>query len=146
MFTRGQANNLEWKGLSKGRVTASNFYRVHTKVGSLQRKSNTDCSKIVESFLNPQNIWHLSQISRGVQLEQTAVEKLRIQLLQQDHSNANIRECGLFIHPQQPYTGSSPDGICSGDCCEGRFVEIKCPTRDIDSLPYLERKKKKKLR
>lgn len=138
--TRGQANNLEWKRLRKGRVTASNFYRVYTKVESLRRKPNTDCSKLVESLLNPPNIGHLPQISRGVQLEQTAVEKLRALLLQQGHSNVNIRECGLFIHPQQPYMGASPDGICSCDCCGDRLVEIKCPTRDIGSLPYLERK------
>ena len=66
--TRGQANNLEWKRLRKGRVTASNFYRVYTKVESLRRKPNTDCSKLVESLLNPPNIGHLPQISRGVQL------------------------------------------------------------------------------
>lgn len=39
--TVGQSSNSLWHDLRKGRITASNFYAVHTRMNSL--KKNPDC-------------------------------------------------------------------------------------------------------
>ena len=51
--TLGQAENPLWHALRKGRITASNFYKVKTKVGSL-RKAGTNtvnAKKLVASLI-----------------------------------------------------------------------------------------------
>lgn len=45
----------------------------------------------------------------------------------QTHSNATLKDCGLFVMQDHPYIGASPDGILSCDCCPLSVLEVKCP-------------------
>ncbi|XP_067939760.1 uncharacterized protein [Watersipora subatra] len=137
VFTRGQSENENWRRLKRGRVTASNFYKIHTKMESLKCGPSTDCSKLVESIINPSKWLHLSQILEGAKIEPLALENLKLLLLQEGRKNVKINSCGLFIHNKLQFIRASTDGICSSDCCETRLVEIKCPARDVNCLPYL---------
>ncbi|XP_067933338.1 uncharacterized protein [Watersipora subatra] len=115
VFTRGQSENENWRRLRRGRVTASNFYKIHTRMESLKRSPSTNCSKLVESIINPPKLLHLSQILKGAKLKPLALENLKLLLLQ-GHQNVKINSCGLFIHKKLQFIGASPDGICSCDC------------------------------
>ena len=42
------------------------------------------------------------------------------------HTNLQVAECGLFINPQWPFVGTSPDGIITCDCCSKGVLGIKC--------------------
>lgn len=143
--TVGQSKNEIWRRLRKGRITASNFYRVHTKMESLKKNPSTDSSKLVASLINPPDISHLSQIAQGNAKEKPALKKL-FQLLSKNHRNLAISECGLYLSEVKPYLGASPDGLVSCDCCQPALVEIKCPTLELDCLSYLDEAKYLKTR
>ena len=42
---------------------------------------------------------------------------------------------GLFIDPEKPYLGASPDSIVVCKCCGKRVLEVKCPMCVRDGLP-----------
>lgn len=134
----GQSNNPVWIQLRKGRVTASNFYRVHTRMESLRVNPTLSCDNLLNSMLYPKPLDHLSHIQRGRELEVTAIEELTRLLTSHGHSNLLIKDCGLFLHAEHQYLGASPDGLAICDCCNKTLLEIKCPTRDVNALPYLD--------
>lgn len=43
------------------------------------------------------------------------------------HQKFSVEENGLFVNPQWPYIGASPDGIVCCLCCGRSALEIKCP-------------------
>ena len=51
------------------------------------------------------------------------------------HEDFTIEETGLFIDPDLPYLGASPDSIVSCTCCGKGVVEVKCPFCFKDGLP-----------
>lgn len=135
--TVGQNDNVIWKLLRRGRLTASNFYRVHTKVETVRKNPMADCAKLVTSLLNPDDISHLPQIRRGIESEREAVQTV-VRILSESHTNVELHECGLFLCSQHPYLGASPDGLLTCNCCQPTLLEVKCPTADLTSLPYLD--------
>ena len=50
------------------------------------------------------------------------------------HEDFSVSECGLFVYPQKPFLGASPDGIVYCKCCGSGVCKIKCPYRfrDVD--------------
>ena len=142
LHTRDQSSNPHRKKLRNGRITASNFYKVHSRVKSLRKKPTLDCSSLFNSLLNPTDLSHLAQIRTGSALEPEAIQALITELEVQGHTNVKIRNCGLYIHKSHQFIGASPDGIQTCDCCcKPKLVEIKCPTKSISSLPYLDSRK-----
>ena len=58
------------------------------------------------------------------------------------HVNLRVSLCGLFINPQFPILGASPDGIVECECCGVGVLEIKCPycVRDCtEETEFLEK-------
>lgn len=140
----GQSRNTVWIKLRKGRITASNFYRVHTKMNSIRSNPNLSCENLLKSLLHPTPLDHLSQIQRGRELEASAIDELIITLVAQGHTNVDVKDCGLFIDSENQYLGASPDGVATCDCCGKTLIEIKCPTVKFNDLPYLDSIKKLK--
>ena len=62
----------------------------------------------------------------GCQHENEALNTFSLKMKSQ-HTNFKIEQCGLFLNPEFPYLGASPDGLALCDCCECMLVEIKCP-------------------
>ena len=62
---------------------------------------------------------------------------------QENHRDASIRDCGLFIHDSKQYLGASPEALVECPCCGKDFLEIKCPSSIMnknplpENLPYL---------
>ena len=50
------------------------------------------------------------------------------------HSSFNVKLAGLYVDPQMPHLGATPDGLVSCLCCGDGLLEIKCPysIRDCD--------------
>ena len=140
--TREQSDSAMWKTVRFGRLTASNFYRVYTRIETLKSAPTADMSKLVHSFLNPPDIAHLPQIARGKALESQAVETL-LDCLKKRHKNVVFIQCGFFIDSKMPYIGATPDGIISCECHGKSLIEVKCPTSDLSVLQYLENGKLK---
>lgn len=140
--TREQSDSTLWKMARAGRITASNFHRVFTKVTNLNKNPALDMGPLVNSFLQPSNLNHISHIARGKLLEPAAV-KCALDILRDTHVNLKSRSSGLYIHPVYHYIGASPDQILTCDCHGVHLLEVKCPTIPIDSLPYLSNGKLK---
>ena len=75
--TVGQSSNELWKRMRLGRITASNFYRVFTKVETLKKEPSTDCSKLIRSLISPTPLGHLPQIAEGIKNELLLCKKLQ---------------------------------------------------------------------
>lgn len=142
--TVGQSDNSLWHRVRKGRITASNFYRVHTKVESLKQKPTASCESLVESLINPPLLSHLPQIAKGSENERVAAAKFVDVLIELGHKNVMIKSCGFYIDKNKQYLGASPDGIVTCDCCPPSLLEIKCPSKSIAQLSYLNETKKLK--
>ena len=75
-ITVGQANNEAWHQQREGRITASNFYRVFTKVESMKVSEDNSADKLVDSLLGkakpPTN---LPALKYGREMELIAVKE-----------------------------------------------------------------------
>ncbi|XP_053692663.1 uncharacterized protein LOC128741112 [Sabethes cyaneus] len=109
--TRGQGqgqNRSRWFQLKFGRITAS-------KLWELSRCKTTDGS-LVHSLLGQQSVT-TEAMKRGLELEGKVVDVLK-------KCYPNVRTCGLFLDPNFPTFGASPDAINNTT-----VFEIKCPSK-----------------
>lgn len=136
--TRGQSDNPAWYAARKGRLTASNFYQVHTRMETRKKCLNTDMAPLVRSLLNPRNLASLLPIQKGRELESVALEKFGDEM-RATHDNICISTCGLFIDTARPFIGASPDGLVECSCHGKAIIEIKCPSTEIKNLSYLDK-------
>jgi hypothetical protein len=111
-----QSGCSEWLELRRNILTASNFGRV------IRRRLDTSCQNMVKDILYKKSIDHVQSIRHGKDNEKLALEQLSAQ------ENVKILSCGLYIDPDVPYFGASPDGITR----EGILVEMKCPTTSFN--------------
>ena len=92
-----------------GRITASNFNRVFTKVESMKASEENSTDNLVDTKLGrakpPTN---LPALKCGRDMEPIVVEKF-IRYFKNHHNNVRYRECGIFIDKRKQYLGASPD-------------------------------------
>ena len=119
--TRGQAASKLWYRCRAGRITASRMRAVcHTQLTSPSRS-------LILAICNPLSIRFISKATEwGCRHEKTARETY-LNIMKKKHDNFSVQDCGLFIHPQYPHLGATPDGIISCQCCGSGALEIKCP-------------------
>ena len=123
-ITVGQADNEAWHQQREGRITASNFYRVFTKVESMKASKENSADKLVDSLLGkakpPTN---LPALKYGRDMEPIAVEEF-IKYFKKHHKDVRYRECGIFIDKTKQYLGASPDLLIECSCCGEAVVEL----------------------
>ncbi|CAB3252762.1 unnamed protein product [Arctia plantaginis] len=105
-----QSESSEWLELRRSLLTASNFGKV------IKMKPDTSCANIVKQLLYKINI-EAVPLQHGREYEKKALQQLSTQ------EAVDIRHCGLYIDPEIPYLGATPDGIID----EETIVEVKCP-------------------
>ncbi|XP_069126934.1 uncharacterized protein [Argopecten irradians] len=121
-----------WHTLRRGRITASRFYAVHTKVNAIKKADKDIDTKPLlkvlkgESGLSDDPAKLPRAMKHGLEMEPTA----KVQFYEgnkQHHQNFIVENCGFFIHPTKSFLGASPDMLSSCSCCGEGIVEIKCP-------------------
>ena len=119
--TRLQSKSKLWFKYQAGRVTASRMKAVcRTGITNpSQSLIKSICYPEAFSFTSKQTEW-------GCKHEKQAQEKYE-KVTKPSHSNLQISENGLFINPQWPFIGASPDGVITCECCTKGVLEIKCP-------------------
>ena len=129
-LTRGQSRCQRWFDEKKWRITASKFGDV-CKSGP-----DRDLDILASNIYDPPNLSGYPAVRHGLMYEATALERFTSQ------TGKNIKGCGLFILPEFPFLGASPDGLVEG---EDAIVEVKCPYAAKDKkilpgkhIPYLE--------
>lgn len=140
--TVGQAENSVWVYQRKGRMTASNFYSVYTRVNTIKCNASTINEPNVEPLIKKlmgyqRNNPDLPALKHGRSFEPVARERY-LSLVRCRHNDFKFRECGLFVHPDKPYLGASPDLLVECVCCGPGVVEIKCPFSITHESPSAE--------
>lgn len=130
--TIGQSENSTWVIQRKGRITASNFYAVFTKVNSLKGETMNskwlNADPLIRRLMGYAGIdlTDLPSLKYGRSFEPVARENY-LEVVKSKHQKLTFRECGLFIHSEKVYLGASPDLLVECQCCGPGVVEIKCP-------------------
>ena len=73
---------------------------------------------LAKQIYRPPNLGAHEAVRHGRMHEGSAVEKFK------ETTGKNIKDCGLFVLPELPYLGATPDGIVVG---ENAIIEVKCP-------------------
>lgn len=115
--TVGQAENPLWMDARQNRLTASKFGAI------CNRKPTTSCHSAVISITNPKPIYN-DDIVYGNNNEPKAIE------MYEERFGVSVQASGLFVDPDYPFLGASPDGLVGED----RLIEVKT----IPSINQLE--------
>lgn len=137
--TIGQSSNEEWRRQRHGRITASNFYSVYTRVNTIKsapsKVHNVDpILKKIMGYDDISSLEHVPALKHGRAYEPIARERY-VHLMERKHQGFKYRECGLFVDGERPYLGASPDLIVSCDCCGQGLAEFKCPYSTAQEIP-----------
>ncbi len=116
--TKNQSYSAPWFAARKFRLTASYFGEIckMTEARDLQSL----CSTLYSS-----RPLRTEAIQYGKIHEKSAIRKF------QDTHHKEVTPCGLFVDPQVPFLGASPDGCTDGG---ESLIEMKCPFRAKDSM------------
>ena len=117
--TRQQAKSSLWYKCRAGRIIASNMKAVCRTDSTNPSKSLVKriCYPDLFAFTSKQTYW-------GQKHEKLARDEY-FKAVKGNHQSLQLKENGLFINPNWPYIGASPDGIVECDCCSKGTVEIK---------------------
>lgn len=141
--THTQSLNPMWYEQRKGRLTASKFYRICTRADTTLKKKDQNVKNLVNEIMGKKNYVQTFAMKHGIAMEPHAKRKL-IEVFKETHKQVVSEEVGLFISPEYPHLGASPDLILNCKCCGQYVVEIKCPesikttTPSSQNLNYLE--------
>ena len=129
-ITRSQSASNIWWNQRIGRITASKFGEVHTKVSNINKKrakgKKIMVNSLVVSIVQPEKLPNVASLNWGKNNESKAAEAF-MKHEGQKHTSPKLLACGLHIYKPQPYIGATPDNIFTCSCCEGTCVEYKCP-------------------
>ena len=109
--TRGQATNQTWVSQRRGRITASNFDSVFTRVNTIKANPTKDhkveplLRKLMGCDVIKENI---PALNYGREYEPIAKEKYAA-LMNCNHKEFTVTESGQFVDSTRPYLGASPD-------------------------------------
>lgn len=120
--TKEQANNILWHEMRYRRITASKIYEVS--------RCKTADGSLVNQILGAYKVKDSKAIERGRKLEKEVLQQVEIL------TNKDLKKAGLYLMPEYPMLGASPDAIG-----EDFIVEVKCPSNEENLKNYLVRGK-----
>jgi len=138
--TVGQNSNPKWHTQRLGRITASHFHDVFTKIESVKKFGHEQVN--VKPLLNVLLGLHtvpdsLPALKHGREMEPKAKARLVSMLTDLGHANVKLQDCGLYVVSEKPFLAASPDAIVECDCCGMSIVEIKSPMPRTGTPDYL---------
>ncbi|XP_038064512.1 uncharacterized protein LOC119734942 [Patiria miniata] len=135
-LTRQQAKTKMWHIYRAGRITASKFKSVVCTDPAMPSAYliKSICYPAAYSFSTAATRW-------GCQHEKDAVESYT-KCQSSNHDNLHVRDVGLYICPDLPFLGASPDAHITCTCCGDGLLEVKCPfcVKDCNISEGLTRK------
>lgn len=140
--TLGQFKNPNWRCQRMGRITASHFHDVHTKMDKIKSLGveNVNTKHLIDLLLGVKSVPDsLPSLKHGREMEPKAKVKLVDRLKSLGHINVKLQDCGLYVMAKLPFLAASPDAIVECDCCGLRVIEIKCPMPRTGIPNYLEK-------
>ena len=119
--TREQASSKLWHRFRAGRITASNMKTVcHTDPAQ-------PALSLISCICNPEGMTFSTKATQwGCEHETVARDKF-LEEMTKVHENFRVYDSGLYINPDVPHLGASPDGLVCCDCYVEGCLEINCP-------------------
>lgn len=129
--TREQRESLKWFQYRRFRITASFFGEI------CRRRDTTKPESLVLRILghNPQK--DTAAMAWGKSNESIALDKYKQEKVTSGHEHIVVTSSGLWVSPQHPFLGASPDAAIY-DPSESQafgFAEVKCPYKFKDVSP-----------
>lgn len=124
--TASQGSSELWKLHRLGRITASNFKRVFTRVETLRRKPNEDPANLLLLLTKHRELGHCKAIKHGKSMEIHAKQAYKTYIKSQ-HRGAKFQDAGLMLDLNHPFLGASPDLLVNCMCHGAGLCEVKCP-------------------
>ena len=135
--TINQSSSKNWVEQRKGRITASIFHRVYTRVKSLKKDPQKSGEKLIHEILKLKPVPSTYSMKHGLAMEPHAKRKF-VSLMTRKHNKFKYFDSGLHVMKEYPHIGASPDLIVECDCCGPSLVEIKCPFTSKDEKPSVK--------
>ena len=132
--TQKQNNSPQWFAQRKGRITASKFRKVFTKMNSLKKDENIDHTKAISDLMGYDKRPPSDDMRFGISMEMHAKKLYKSQNVKK-HKNLKVKDSGLVISETHPWIGASPDLLVECDCHGLGLVEIKCPGSLRNEIP-----------
>ncbi|XP_045161885.2 uncharacterized protein LOC123526703 [Mercenaria mercenaria] len=126
-----------WKEQRKGRITASVFQRVSSRVDTLRKDSTADPSALVSAVLGRKETYPTKAMKHGLSLENQA-KKSYSNDMKKVHRKFKSSDSGLSVYVEKPFIAASADLEVECDCCGKGLCEIKCPETIKDTVPTTE--------
>ena len=106
--TRTQSDNDQWYQQRAGRITASNLYRICTRVATLQKSENANADNLLYSLLYAKHID--TYATRHGKATEPHAKRAVVQVLKNmQHKNVKSEDRGTIICEEIPYLSASPD-------------------------------------
>ncbi|XP_071800280.1 uncharacterized protein [Asterias amurensis] len=128
--TTGQRESNLWPLYRFGRVTASVLGLV---VKVMDGSSKRDVSSLCAKMLGKNSFCPTKAMKWGIDHESVALDALKKHLEFEGHQDVQMRSVGLYIDPDSPFIGASPDALVSCACCGLQSVEVKCPNNKANA-------------
>ncbi|XP_038066943.1 uncharacterized protein LOC119736969 [Patiria miniata] len=122
--TSGQGKSNLWHLYRYGRITASVLGSV---VKFMNGSSKRDVSSLCSKMLGLNSFFPTRAMKWGIDHESVALASLKQCLELEGHQSVTLWNVGLYIDPDSPFLGASPDAMVSCTCCGVQCVEVKCP-------------------
>lgn len=130
--TRDQHDSKERQKQKTGSVTASNAYRMLSKM-----KCKTASNESLLKSIMGQSSVNLNSpaVKHGWVAESHAADAY---VSASGHKNLKVSKNGLFVLHNNAFLGASPDRLVHCDCCGQGLLEIKCPLSAANKEAYPE--------
>ena len=130
--TREQRDSLKWFQMRRFRLKASHFGEI------CRRKDTTRPDALVLRLLGANGQQKdTTPMAWGRSNKSLALEQYKQTKLASGHENMVVTQSGLWVSPDHPFLGASPDAAVY-DPSEPHaygFAEVKCPYKHRDSTP-----------
>lgn len=132
--TVSQSQSENWKEHRRGRVTASLFHRLCSRVKSLRKDHNEDPTSVISAVMRDKECIQTKAMKHGISSEPVAKHAYSA-VMKSRHKLFKCEDSGLVVHKDKPFVAASPDLLVQCKCCGDGLCEIKCPESIKDQKP-----------
>ena len=123
--TVSQSDSKFWFEQRKGRITASRFKQVYTRMESL-KVTDEDPIPTLNDVMGESNR-RATSMKHGIDSERHAIMRLK-QVMRLKHRGIKFTNPGMTVFKECPYISVTPDLEFECPCCGKGVCEVKCPT------------------
>ena len=122
-LTKKQASSKLWLEQRWGRMTASDFHRICSRMNALTKKPDENPNNLLRSLLYSKP-FESEETKYWKSMKPHAIQKF-ISENKRLHKNFSVSESGLVLREENPFRGASSDSNFNCCCCGGEVSSIQ---------------------